>query len=365
MDVLKPIINRTLFLFPPENAHGLSILALKYGLVARPKPVLDKRLSTTVAGMEFPNPLGFAAGYDKNGEVPDAILKLGFGFAEIGTVTPRPQAGNPQPRLFRLPEDEGVINRLGFNNQGHDAMLARLKARGEHRGIIGINIGANKDSEDFVADYVSGIEKFYDKASYFTANISSPNTPGLRNLQAGEALKVLLDRVMERAELMAVRNGVRKPVFLKIAPDLEQSQMDEIAGVVEGTALDGLVISNTTLDRSGLANQQHRKELGGLSGRPLFDKSTRVLAQMRNRIGPEMPIIGVGGIDSARQAITKLEAGANLIQLYTGMIFNGPGLPGKIVSGILKHLEMNNIAHISQLSGTRTKEWCNFSGEND
>lgn len=343
-------------MFPPETAHGISIRALKAGLVPAPAQVFDERLTLTVAGLDFPNPLGLAAGYDKNGEVPDAVLRLGFGFTEVGTVTPRPQSGNPLPRLFRLPEDSAVINRLGFNNPGHDEMLERLMARGKRNGVLGINIGANKDSEDFVADYEAGIEKFYETASYFTANISSPNTPGLRNLQAGEALKVLLDRVLGKAQSLAA--GAGKPVFLKIAPDLEQTQMDEIANVVEGSGLDGLVISNTTLDRNGLANTRYQNEAGGLSGRPLFNKSTWVLAQMRSRIGPEMPIIGVGGIDSAQTAIEKLEAGASLIQLYTGLIYQGPSLPAKIVKGLSRHLEKNGIKHVSQITGVRTKEWC-------
>jgi dihydroorotate dehydrogenase len=352
-DLARP----ALFSLQPEKAHELSIKGLKTGLVA-PRPLKsDNRLVVNIADLNFPNPVGLAAGYDKNAEVPDAILRLGFGFTEVGTVTPLPQSGNPKPRVFRLPDDHGLINRLGFNNQGHANALSRLKARSGQQGIVGVNIGANKTSQDFVADYETGIDAFYDVASYFTANISSPNTPGLRNLQAADALKVLLNRIFERVEACAKPSGHRVPVFLKIAPDLETHELDEIAEVVSASNLSGLIVSNTTLDRSGLRDTRHTTEAGGLSGKPLFEKSTRVLAEMYSRIGGKVPLIGVGGISSAEDAVIKIEAGAHLVQLYTGMVYGGPSLPNEIVAGLSKHLTRTNVSSIADLVGTRHKNW--------
>jgi len=350
--------SKVLFMLPPETAHRLSIAALKSGLVASRPIKKDKRLVCKIAGLDFPNPVGLAAGYDKNGEVVDAILKLGFGFTETGTVTPQAQAGNPRPRLFRLSEDQAVINRLGFNNAGHAAMAGRLAARGEKSGVVGVNIGANKDADDFVTDYVKGIEAFYETAAYFTINISSPNTPGLRELQTGKALNDLLSRVLDKADALGSRTNSNKPVFLKIAPDLDLKQLDEIVSAVKRSRLDGLVISNTTVDRHDLRNRKFHGETGGLSGKPLFNKSTKLLAEARLRLGPELPIIGVGGVDSAQTAIAKLQAGASLVQLYTGMIYKGPGLVQEIIRGIQTHMDSNNIGHVSDLSGTQTDTWC-------
>lgn len=346
-----------LFSLSPEKAHTLSIKALKSGIVPGATFANDARLEVKLAGMTFPNPVGLAAGYDKNAEVPDAILKLGFGFTEVGTLTPLGQSGNPKPRIFRLVEDDAVINRLGFNNEGHRAALARLEARSSQNGIVGVNIGANKTSEDFVADYEKGIETFFDVASYFTANISSPNTPGLRNLQAGEALQTLLDRIFETVTNCEAKKHKSVPVFLKIAPDLTEYEMDDIAEVVKTSHLDALIVSNTTLDRTGLKDQKQATEAGGLSGKPLFEKSTKVLANMRQRLGPDMPLIGVGGISSAQDVITKLEAGASLVQIYTGLIYGGPCLPTKIMQGLSAYLDENSINNISDLTGIKTDDW--------
>ena len=346
---------RALFLFDPETAHGLSIKGLKSGVVPSCSVPSDPRLRQTIAGVTFPNPLGMAAGYDKNAEVPDALLSLGFGFAEVGTLTPLGQPGNPKPRMFRLEQDNAVINRLGFNNEGHAAALARLRAR-NGQGIVGINIGANKDSEDRIADYVKGIHAFYGVAGYFTANISSPNTPGLRDLQARESLARLLDAVLAARDAEAVKAGRRVPVFLKIAPDLTDEGMDDIAAEVLAHDLDGLIVSNTTLSRDGLTDPQ-KGEAGGLSGAPLFEKSTAVLAAMRKRVGPDLPIIGVGGVSSAETALEKIRAGADLVQLYSCMVYDGPSLPGRIVRGLSALLDKEKATSIRALRDTRADYW--------
>ncbi|ATU92781.1 quinone-dependent dihydroorotate dehydrogenase [Phyllobacterium zundukense] len=352
--LFQSIGRKVLFSFDPEDAHGLSIKALKTGLVPACTPQNDPALRVTVAGLSFPNPLGMAAGYDKNAEVPDALLNLGFGFAEVGTLTPLAQSGNPKPRIFRLVEDNAVINRLGFNNEGHEPAFRRLTHRRSHAGIVGVNIGANKDSTDRVADYVAGIRKFHSLASYFTVNISSPNTPGLRDLQARDSLKELLGKVLEAREVQA---GVRRPVFLKIAPDLHEANLDEIAAEIALHPLDGLIISNTTLSRSGLKSTRNTNEAGGLSGVPLFERSTIVLAKMRQRVGPELPLIGVGGIDSAAAAITKIRAGADLVQLYTSMIYRGPGLAGEIVKGLSAALKRDGVTTIAALRDCDMASW--------
>ena len=356
-DIASKLARPALFSFNPEKAHELSITALKTGIVPGANFSNDERLKVKLADLNFLNPVGLAAGYDKNAKVPDAILKLGFGFTEVGTITPLGQLGNPKPRIFRLVDDEAIINRLGFNNKGHDAALIRLQKRSQNNGIVGVNIGANKTSEDFVADYEKGIETFFNVASYFTANISSPNTPGLRNLQAAEALETLLDRIFETVRTCEIKSKKSVPVFLKIAPDLKEHDMDDIAKVVKKSHLDALIISNTTLDRAGLKDQKQAEESGGLSGKPLFEKSTKVLANMRQRLGPDMPLIGVGGISNAEDVISKMEAGASLVQVYTGLIYGGPCLPTKIMEGLSKHLDQHNIKHISDIVGTKTDDW--------
>ena len=291
----RTIGRKLLFGLDAERAHGLSIAGLKSGVPLCPPPVADVRLRVDIAGLSFPNPLGMAAGYDKNAEVPDALLKLGFGFAEVGTVTPKPQAGNPKPRIFRLVEDEAIVNRLGFNNEGHAAALAKLRDR-KGGGIVGVNIGANKDSADRVGDYVLGVERFRDVASYLTVNISSPNTPGLRDLQARASLEELLGAVA------AARGDRATPIFLKIAPDLGDADLEDIAETVAANGIDGIIVSNTTLSRDGLTSRL-AQESGGVSGRPLFARSTIMLARMRHLVGPHLPLIGVGGVDTAEAAL--------------------------------------------------------------
>ncbi|WP_420410565.1 quinone-dependent dihydroorotate dehydrogenase [Hoeflea sp.] len=349
------IARKALFTFDPEVAHGLSITALKSGLVPGCPNDKDPRLAVELAGLKFPNPLGMAAGYDKNAEVAGPLARLGFGFVEVGTVTPLPQEGNAKPRIFRLPEDRAVINRLGFNNQGHKAARANLSNHARS-GLLGINIGANKDAEDRIGDYVTGIGAFADVADYFTINVSSPNTPGLRNLQSREALAELLGRVL--AERKARASGV--PVFLKIAPDLTDADLDDIAAECHSHPLDGLIVSNTTLSREGLADTRSKAEAGGLSGRPLFEPSTVVLAKMRKRLGTTMPLIGVGGIDSAETAAEKIRAGADLVQLYTGFIYGGPMLPSRILKGLSRICNEEQIARIGDIRDSRTEDYASL-----
>jgi dihydroorotate dehydrogenase len=334
-----------------ETAHAATIAALRMGLAPEQAGADAAELHTTLCGLDLKNPVGMAAGFDKNAEVPRPLARLGFGMVEIGTVTPRPQAGNAKPRLFRVTAADGVINRMGFNNEGHDAAFARLKGL-RVPAALGVNIGANKDSDDFVADYVAGVNKFADLADYLTANISSPNTPGLRNLQADEALKRLL------GEILAARAKARTrvPVFLKIAPDLDEAALDGIARVVLATDLDGLIVSNTTITRDAVAGLDNASETGGLSGKPLFDLSTRKLAQVRQRVG-ELPIIGVGGIHSAQSALAKFEAGANAIQLYSAMVFGGLDLLDTIKRGLVAGVRSQGKTNIAQLVGSKTADW--------
>ncbi|MHC5654431.1 quinone-dependent dihydroorotate dehydrogenase [Stappia sp. ICDLI1TA098] len=359
------IARRALFTLDAETAHGLTIKALASGLAPSCAAASDPRLAVTVAGIDFPNPLGMAAGFDKNGEVPDALLGLGFGFTEVGTVTPLPQSGNPRPRVFRLVEDNGVVNRLGFNNEGHAALRGRLDARAGRGGIVGVNVGANKDAADRIADYVAGIETFADRATYFTVNISSPNTPGLRDLQARDALHELLSRVMDAREKAAARVGRTVPVFLKIAPDVEEAGLDDIASEVITAELDGLIVSNTTLSRAGLSDAKGAAETGGLSGRPLFRRATIALARMRLRVGPRLPIIGVGGIDSGESAWTKITAGANLLQLYTGLVYEGPDLVGRILTHLANSLDRHALSGLEAASGRNAEAWARLDPDGE
>lgn len=356
MSVLDRLGRKALFAFDPETAHDLSIAALKTGFPLCRAPAPSPRIAVSVAGLEFPNPLGMAAGYDKNAEVPDALLGLGFGFVEVGTATPLPQSGNLKPRIFRLTRDRAVINRLGFNNEGHERVLERLRQRRDRPGIVGVNIGANKDSSDRVADYELGVRRLAGLASYLTVNISSPNTPGLRNLQARESLAELLSRVVAARDERVQPPGRRVPLFLKIAPDLEDADLDDVAAEVEDKGLDGLIVSNTTLSRTGLTEGQ-ASEAGGLSGRPLFHRSTMVLAKMRQRLGPQPVIIGAGGVYSVETALEKIRAGADLVQLYTGMIYAGPSLPGEIVRGMARYVEVEGLANIRDIRDSRLAHW--------
>ena len=321
-----PLARPLLHALDAETAHGLTIRALA-ALPPGAPAAADPRLAVDAFGLRFPNPLGLAAGFDKNAEVPDAMLGLGFGFTEIGTVTPKPQQGNPRPRLFRLPEDRAVINRMGFNNEGHAGALARLRARARRGGIVGVNIGANKDSEDRIGDYVAGIGAFAEVASYFTVNISSPNTPGLRALQSRAELEQLLAR-LNAARATQAR---RPPMLLKIAPDLRDDELEDIAAACGGGAVDGIIVSNTTLSREGLRSA-HAAEQGGLSGLPLLALSTRKLARMHVLTAGRIPLVGAGGVHDGPSALLKIRAGASLVQLYSALVYQGPGLVASILS---------------------------------
>lgn len=354
MDFLyKTIGRKALFTLDAETAHSASIAALKAGLHPKANNAADPRLAVTVAGLTFPNPLGMAAGYDKGADVPHALMGMGFGHAEVGTITPQPQPGNEKPRVFRLLRDDGVINRLGFNSEGHAAVRQRLESRNRSadQGVLGINLGANKTSTDFAADYVAGVTCFAPLADYLTVNISSPNTPGLRALQGADPLADLLNRVADARD-----QTTPAPLFLKIAPDLDEGEMEAIAMALQASRFDGLIVSNTTLSRTGLKSV-NADEMGGLSGAPLMERSTIALARMAMLMGPDFPLIGVGGVFSARDAITKIEAGAHLVQLYTGLIYGGPTLPGRIVKGMGKHLDGQGVNDWSSLRGSTTKEW--------
>jgi len=357
LGLLESLGRRALFQLDPETAHGLSIKALKAGLPVALSPRHDERLRTSVAGLDFDNPLGMAAGYDKNAEVPDALLTLGFGFVEVGTLTPLPQVGNPKPRIFRLERDEAVINRLGFNNMGHEAAERRLAGRSHRAGIVGVNIGANKDSAERIDDYELGVRRFARIASYLTINISSPNTAGLRDMQAREQLSELLARVVGARNALSSDEGRTTPLFLKIAPDLYEADLEDIAAEMKAHAIDGAIVSNTTLSRQGLSSAKHTEEAGGLSGKPLFERSTIVLAKMRKLLGPETALIGVGGVGSAETAVEKIRAGADLVQLYTGIIYAGPALPGRILNGMSRIMETEKLASIGMLRDTRRDYW--------
>ncbi|MEP2946380.1 MAG: quinone-dependent dihydroorotate dehydrogenase [Lentilitoribacter sp.] len=355
------LLRSAIFKLDAEIAHGLSIKALKLGTIPKPVTTSDTRLSKRIAGLDFKNPVGMAAGFDKNAEVPVALLKLGFGFTEVGTITPLAQPGNPKPRIFRLPEDHAVINRLGFNNEGHDAALSRLNSITNRPGIIGVNIGANKTSPDMVEDYVKGIRAFYGFADYFTANISSPNTPGLRDLQARESLMKLLSRCMSERDKLAAENQKQVPLFLKIAPDLTEEGLDDIAAEVSAHKLDGVIVSNTTLSRKGLNNKSVSSEAGGLSGRPILERSNIVLAKMRQRLGDNFPIIGVGGVEDASSAIEKIKAGADLVQLYTGMVYQGPTIACTINRGLSQYCDQHKLGHIDEIRNTSVGEYASRS----
>ncbi len=317
---------------PAEAAHLATLRGLELGL--GPRAAKDRpEDGVELAGLHLPNRIGLAAGFDKNAQVPDAMLRSGFGFVECGTVTPRRQAGNPKPRLFRLPQDQAVINRMGFNNEGLTPFVNRLRARAGKPGILGANVGANKDSADRIGDYVEGLRRVWLHCSFVTLNISSPNTPGLRGLQTRAELQALLGRAMEMAQTQTKAHGHR-PVFLKVAPDLVEDEVRAIAETVIAHKIDALIVSNTTVDRPDSLRGTHKGEAGGLSGRPVFEKSTRLLAEFKGALGDTMPLIGVGGISTAADAQAKFDAGATAIQLYTALVYNGPGLVQKIKDGL-------------------------------
>jgi dihydroorotate dehydrogenase len=347
--LLEAFTRPLLRLLDPEDAHRLAIRALKIPpfvkLVAD-----DPGLAVRAFGLNFPNPVGMAAGFDKHAEVPDALLRLGFGFVEVGTVTPVPQAGNPRPRVFRLNRDQSVINRLGFNSQGADAVLRRLAARAEGGGIVGVNIGANRESADRIADYVRLIETFAPVVSYFSVNISSPNTPGLRELQQAKVFDDLLSRVMEARARMSRQAGTT-PVLIKIAPDLTLSELDDVVGAARQHRVDGMIVGNTTVRRPPGLRDHAASEAGGLSGRPLFALATRMLAETYVRVEGAFPLIGVGGIDSGATALAKIRAGACLIQLYSALVFHGLRLVAGIKSDLSNELRRSGHAGLDELVG--------------
>jgi dihydroorotate dehydrogenase len=336
--------------FDPEDAHRMAIQGLRLLPPIRQRAD-DPKLAVRAFGLNFPNPIGLAAGFDKSAEVPDALLKLGFGFVEIGSVTPRPQPGNSRPRVFRLERDEGVINRMGFNNDGAHVVLRRLAARAHSGGIVGVNVGANKDSGNRVADYVRLIEIFAPVASYFTVNVSSPNTPGLRNLQQAAALDELLAKVIDARERVR-QNAGDTPVLLKIAPDLTLAELDDVVHIARSRRIDGMIVGNTTLARpSTLRDQSRAKEQGGLSGRPLFRLSTRMVAETYVRTEGAFPLVGVGGIDSGGAALTKIRAGATLIQLYSSLVYKGLGLVDDIKRDLMSTLLRTGHDSLSDIVG--------------
>lgn len=335
-----------------EDAHRVAIRALSVAPLPRPRPD-DKRLAVRAFGLNFPNPIGIAAGFDKHAEVPDAVLKLGFGFVEIGTVTPRPQVGNPRPRVFRLNADQGVINRLGFNSEGAEVVLKRLAARARNGqgGVVGVNIGANKETQDRAADYVRLIEMFAPVASYFTVNVSSPNTPGLRNLQEEKALDELLERVVEARERVRGSAGP-VPVLLKIAPDLTLSDLDDVVGVARKRRVDGMVVGNTTIGRPPSLRDTNAQQAGGLSGKPLFPLATRMLAETYVRAEGAFPLIGAGGIDSGAAALAKVRAGATLLQVYSALVYRGLGLVSDVKSTLVAALVAGRHDGLGDLVGS-------------
>ena len=331
-----------LFLFDPEIAHRITINYLKFARFKKPK--LYEVLQSEVFGLNFQNPIGIAAGFDKNGEVAHNLINLGFGFSEVGTVTPKPQPGNPRPRVFRLKDDRAIINRLGFNSVGFSEVKTKLEKIGDN--IIGVNIGANKNSKDFSEDYIKGIKFFSTLASYITINISSPNTPGLRNLEVLENLDVLLDKInnLEREDLL-----IKIPILLKISPDLEVDNLKYLCEKVLSSKIDGLIISNTTISRDSISTDTLEK--GGLSGKPIFDISTKQLRMAYKYTNGKIPLIGVGGVDSAEKAYEKIKNGASLIQLYTGLVYNGPNLIKDINEDLSSLIERDGYSNISEAVG--------------
>ncbi|ADV27087.1 dihydroorotate dehydrogenase [Pseudoxanthomonas suwonensis 11-1] len=333
-----------LFGLDAERAHGLGLKALDLAYSTGATAALARRcapLPTRVLGLTFPNPVGLAAGLDKNGAHIDALLSLGFGFVEVGTVTPRPQPGNPKPRMFRLPAGQAVINRLGFNNDGVDALVRNVERAQRKGGLLGINIGKNKDTpnEDAASDYLHCLERVYPLADYVTVNISSPNTAGLRELQEEQALRRLVGTLREAQEKLAAQHGKRVPVLVKVAPDLSDNDIDAAARVLSDLAVDGVIATNTTIDRSRIQGMNHADEAGGLSGAPLMPQSTFVLRRLRARLPESIPLVGVGGILSGADAVAKMAAGATLVQCYTGLVYRGPELVAECVDAMRRRKE--------------------------
>ncbi|GAU81259.1 quinone-dependent dihydroorotate dehydrogenase [Bosea sp. BIWAKO-01] len=342
----RPLIHK----LDAEMAHRLTVAALAAAPALKPAAD-DPMLATEAFGLAFPNPVGLAAGFDKHAEAVDGALGLGFGFVEVGGVTPLPQPGNPRPRVFRLPEDEAVINRYGLNSEGMEAVAARLAARRKRGGIVGVNLGANKDSADRAADYAILARRLAPLADFLTVNVSSPNTPGLRDLQAESALDDLIARALAARDEAGQATGHRTPVLLKIAPDLTLPELDGIVAVARRRAIDGMVVSNTTVARPDSLRGVSRGETGGLSGRPLFASSTRILAETYRRVEAQFPLVGVGGVDSASAAFAKIRAGASLVQFYSAMVFKGPALVSEVKTGLVREARRAGASRIAELVG--------------
>lgn len=346
--VVGPLLRRV----PPEVAHRTAIRVLTSGLIRDSSSAADDpRLAVPLWGQRFPNPVGLAAGFDKNGEVADRFPHVGF--VEVGTVTPEPQGGNPRPRVFRLPEDHAVINRLGFNNDGMQTVRARLEWRDRKR-IVGVNVGHNRESSDPVGDYAAGVRYLAPVADYIVLNVSSPNTPGLRDLQLPQALKQLVGAVL-RARRDLTGSAARVPVLLKISPDLADEMLADVVGVAMESTVDGMIIGNTTLSRPGHLKSRKREERGGLSGRPLLPLSTQVLQAVADVTRGRMPLVGVGGISSGEDAYMKIAAGASLVQVYTGLIYHGPGLVSRIKEELLECLKRDGFASVTDAVGTKVR----------
>jgi dihydroorotate dehydrogenase len=348
-DLARPLIHA----LDPETAHRLAVAALAITPRGKP-PQDDPRLGVGAFGLAFPNPIGLAAGFDKHAEAIDGVLGLGVGFTEIGGVTPLPQTGNARPRVFRLPEDGAVINRYGLNSVGVDVVAARLAARRARSGIVGVNLGANKESADRAGDYAALAGKLAPLCDFMTINVSSPNTPGLRDLQGEAQLDALIARTLEARDQAATE--ARTPVLLKIAPDLGEVDLDGIVAVALRRGIDGMIVANTTIERAPSLKGGHRGEIGGLSGRPLFARSTRVLAQAALRLEGRMPLVGVGGVEDWQGALAKIEAGATLVQLYTALIYKGPGLFGEIKRGLSAFLDREGLSGLGDVTGRRAAE---------
>ncbi|MFW0777980.1 MAG: quinone-dependent dihydroorotate dehydrogenase [Rickettsiales bacterium] len=345
--LIRPIIH----LLPPEQAHNLGLFALAHGLLPAAKPFDDPMLHVDVMGLHFSNPVGLAAGFDKNAIAVDGLLAQGFGFVEAGTTTPRPQPGNDRPRIFRLKEDEAVINRLGFNNHGHEIFTRNFCVHGKHNGVVGANIGKNKDSADALHDYAHGIKAVYAMADYITINISSPNTKGLRDLQQQEALDILLKELMKVRNESADISHRKVPLILKVAPDLTKEQKQDVAKLVMAHKLDGMIVSNTTISRPDALRSANKKEEGGLSGKPLSGLSTEALADFYRLTSGTIPLIGVGGIASAEDAYAKIRSGASLVQLYTALVYQGFGVVREIQHGLVELLKRDGFTNITQAIG--------------
>ncbi len=349
MNLIEQIGLSALRKIDPETSHGLAIKALQYGIAPKTEVYSSDRLKTSIAGIDLANPVGLAAGFDKNATVLSPLTRCGFGFIEVGAITPRAQPGNPKPRLFRLTEDRAAINRFGFNNEGMEAAATRLAKRPQN-AVIGLNLGANKDSEDRAADFATVLKHCGAHLDFATVNVSSPNTEKLRDLQGKDALSALLSGVIETNA--ALDRPI--PIFLKIAPDLTEAEITDVAEVANASGISGIIATNTTLDRAGLLSQ-HAHQKGGLSGQPLFEKSTRVLAKLSTMT--DLPIIGVGGVGSAEQAYQKIRAGASAVQLYTALVYGGMGLVTKITRGLDELLKRDGFQSVKQAVGSGRSDW--------